>query len=136
MPSRGVIEPDRAYEYPPPGLLLVFEGEKWDQSRTPPELQRDDPGDVPVRPIAVAGVIAAVEELYIVSFAKDAPPESFEERPDWPWEYDLRSLHARLSAVRMESDLHLLLDLPWPVYVGGYTAFAYGLAHVFGVPYK
>jgi hypothetical protein len=36
----------------------------------------------------------------------------------------------------MESDLQLVVDLPWPVYIGGFTAFAYGLAHVFGGPYK
>jgi hypothetical protein len=56
--------------------LLAFECEKHDESRTPRELRKDDPGDIPVRPIAVAGVVAAVEELYIVSFAKDAPPPS------------------------------------------------------------
>lgn len=136
MPRRGIVQSDRAYDYPPPGLLLVFGCEKWDQSRTPKKLRKEDPGDVPVRPLAVAGVISVVEELYVVSFAKDAPPPSYAKRPDWAWEYDLGSLQARLSAVRMESDLHLLLDLPWPVYVGGFTAFTYGLAHVFGVPYK
>ena len=39
-----------------------------------------------------------------------------------------------LEGLTLESPLHVVLALPWHVYTVPFSAFAYGVAHVFGAP--
>jgi hypothetical protein len=121
---------------PPPGLLLVFESPSVhsDAPNLPPRVLRRV--DRPLRPIEVSAVLTGVEEIYLVSLMRDTPPPDAWRGSDWLWETHGRSLQVRLKAVRLESPLHVLLDLPWPVYATAFSGFAFGLAHVFGAPLR
>ena len=120
-----------------PGLHLVFEGEWYTPDPKLPESLRQSPGYwEPVRPIEVGVILFALEEIYLASIRGDLPPPDYRERPDWAAEANARSFTLRLASARMGSPLHLVLDLPAVLYVPTFTAFAYGLAHVLGVPYR
>ena len=49
------------------------------------------------------------------------------------WDYDAERLTVRLASVRFDERLEVILSLPWYVYMVPFSAFSYGLAHVFGV---
>jgi hypothetical protein len=87
----------------------------------------------PIRPIEVAAILTGVEEIFLVTLLRDAPPPDHRGR-DWAWEYDAQSLQIQLTGLELASRLRLLLTLPWHVYTVPFSAFAYGLAHVFGAP--
>jgi hypothetical protein len=101
-----------------PRMLLVF--------------QSMGPGDA-IRPVQVAAVLSSLEEIFLATLLRDAPPPDHQRR-EWVWDYDAQSLHVRLVGLRLESPLHVLLALPWHVYTVPFSAFAYGVAHVFGAP--
>jgi hypothetical protein len=102
-----------------------------------PESLRRSPGYwQPVRPVEVGVISSTVEEIYLASIRGDLPPADYRERPDWAVEANARSFTLRLASVRMGSPLHLVIDLPSLLYVPTFTAFAYGLAHVLGTPYR
>jgi hypothetical protein len=101
-----------------PRMLLVFE--------------TVGPGEV-IRPVQVAAVLSSLEEIFLVTLLRDAPPPDHRRR-EWVWDYDAQSLHVRLAGLRLESPLQVLLALPWHVYTVPFSAFAYGVAHVFGAP--
>jgi hypothetical protein len=101
-----------------PRMLLVF--------------QSMGPGDA-LRPVQVAAVLSSLEEIFLATLLRDAPPPDHQRR-EWVWDYDAQSLHVRLVGLRLESPLHVLLALPWHVYTVPFSAFAYGVAHVFGAP--
>ena len=98
-------------------MLLVFEGVG---------------ADGPIRPVQVAAVLRALEEIFLAPFCATRP------RPITPARMGLglrrQSLHIGLAGLRLESPLQVLLALPWHVYTGPFSAFAYGVAHVFGPP--
>src|ERR1700685_815512 len=48
---RGDVAVGEAYEYPPPGLLLIFHAGRWDEEGLPSTLRPDDDTTVPVRPV-------------------------------------------------------------------------------------
>jgi hypothetical protein len=85
------------------------------------------------RPVEVATILAGLEEIFLVTLLRDAPPPNHRGR-EWALDYDAQSLHVRLAGVRFGSPLEVLLSLPWHVYTLPFSAFAYGIAHVFGVP--
>jgi hypothetical protein len=89
--------------------------------------------DAPIRPAEVAAVLSSLEEIFLVTLLRDAPPPDHRRR-DWIWDYDAESLHIALAALRLESRLEVVLALPWHVYTVPFSAFAYGVAHVFGAP--
>jgi hypothetical protein len=101
-----------------PRMLLVFEG--------------IGPGEA-LRPIQVAAVLSSLEEIFLVTLLRDAPPPDHARR-EWIWDYDAQSMHVRLEGLKLESPLQVLLALPWHVYTVPFSAFAYGVAHVFGAP--
>ena len=101
-----------------PQMLLVFEGMG---------------AAGPIRPVQVAAVLSGLEEIFLVTLLRDAPPPDHQRRA-WAWDYDAESLHIGLAGLRLESPLEILLALPWHVYTLPFSAFAYGLAHVFGAP--
>jgi hypothetical protein len=80
--------------------------------------------------------MTAIEEVYLASIRADLPPADYRQRPAWAAEADARSCTLRVETVRMSSPLQVLLDLPAPKYVSTFAAFAYGLGHVLGVPYR
>jgi hypothetical protein len=102
----------------PPRMLLVFD-----------RLATDDT----VRPIEVAAILSSLEEIFLVTLLRDAPPPDHRGR-EWSSDYDTQSMHIRLAGLRLESPLEILVSLPWHVYTLPFSAFAYGIAHVFGVP--
>jgi hypothetical protein len=102
----------------PPRMLLVFA-----------RAASDDP----VRPIEVAAILASIEEIFLVTLLRDAPPPDHRGR-DWAWDYDTQSLHIELTEVDLASVLRVLVTIPWHVYTVPFSAFAYALAHVFGAP--
>jgi hypothetical protein len=120
------------------GLQLTFEGEWYTPDpRLPKGLREISSGHwVPVRPIEVAVVLSTVEEIYFASIRGDLPPPDYRDRPHWAVEADARSLTMRLHSLRMGSPLHVILDMPATIYVSTFAAFAYGLGHIFGVPYR
>jgi hypothetical protein len=89
--------------------------------------------DEPVRPIEVAAVLTSLEEIFLVTLLRDAPPPDHRGR-DWAWDYDTQSLHIQLTGVDLAPTLRVLVTIPWHVYTVPFSAFAYGLAHVFGAP--
>jgi hypothetical protein len=89
--------------------------------------------DAPVRPIEVAEVLASVEEIFIVTLLREAPPPDHRWR-DWAWEYEVQALHIELSGLGLGLPLRVLVTLPWHVYSVPFSAFAYAIAHVFGAP--
>ena len=101
-----------------PRMLLVFEGMAPDE---------------PIRPVQVAAVLSALEEIFLVTLLRDAPPPDHRRR-DWALDYDAQSMHVGLDGLRLEPPLQILLALPWHVYTVPFSAFAYGVAHVFGAP--
>jgi hypothetical protein len=101
-----------------PRMLLVFEGL--------------DP-DEPIRPVQVATVLSALEEIFLVTLLRDAPPPDYRHRA-WVWDYDAQSMHVGLDGLRLDSPLQIVLALPWHVYTVPFSAFTYGVAHVFGAP--
>jgi hypothetical protein len=101
-----------------PRLLLVFEG------LGPDEL---------VRPAHAAAVLTALEEIFLVTLLRDAPPPDHARR-EWALDYDASDVHIGLDGLTLESPLHVVLALPWHVYTVPFSAFAYGVAHVFGAP--
>jgi hypothetical protein len=102
----------------PPRMLLVFNGVA---------------PDAPIRPVEVAAVLSSLEEIFLVTLLRDAPPPDYRER-EWIWDYDAQSLHVRLAGLSLETPLRVTLAVPWHVYTVPFSAFAYGLAHVFGPP--
>lgn len=120
-----------------PGFELVFEPE-WHTSnpRLSEELRRGEGHWDYVRPVEAGAVLWAIEEIYLASILNDLPPEDYRERPEWAAEADPRSLTLRLHSLRMGSPLHVIVDIPSAIYVPTFAAFCYGLAHVFGVPYR
>jgi hypothetical protein len=78
-------------------------------------------------------VLSSLEEIFLVTLLRDAPPPDHQRRA-WVWDYDAESLNVGLAGLRLESPLEILLALPWHVYTVPFSAFAYGLAHVFGAP--
>jgi hypothetical protein len=99
-------------------MLLVFEGLA---------------GDELVRPAQVAAILTALEEIFLVTLQRDAPPPDHPRR-EWVLDYDAQAMNVRLAGLTLESPLHVLLALPWHVYTVPFSAFAYGVAHVFGPP--
>jgi hypothetical protein len=89
--------------------------------------------DAPVRPIEVAAVLSAIEEIFLVTLLRDAPPPDHRGR-DWAWDYDAQAQHIELSGIELGSPLRVLVSLPWHVYSVPFSAFAYAVAHVFGAP--
>jgi hypothetical protein len=102
----------------PPRMLLVFD-----------RVATDDA----IRPIEVAAILSSLEEIFLVTLLRDAPPPDHRGR-EWAWDYDTQSLHIRLAGLQLASPLEILVSLPWHVYTLPFSAFAYGIAHVFGVP--
>jgi hypothetical protein len=100
-----------------PRMLLVFD-------RT----QED-----PIRPVQVGAVLSSLEEIFLVTLLRDAPPPDHHGR-DWAWDYDAQSLHINLAGLTFGSPLQVLVGLPWHAYTLPFCAFAYGIAHVFGAP--
>ena len=78
-------------------------------------------------------MLSSVEEIFLVTLLRDAPPPDHRRR-EWVWDYDAETLNVGLAGLRLESRLEILLALPWHVYTVPFSAFAYGLAHVFGPP--
>lgn len=101
-----------------PRMLLVFEG-----------LSPDEP----IRPAQVAATLTALEEIFLVTLLRDAPPPDHARR-EWALDYDAQGLQIALERLTLDSPLHVLLALPWHVYTVPFSAFAYGVAHVFGAP--
>jgi hypothetical protein len=101
-----------------PRMLLVFEGVGAGEA---------------IRPIQVAAVLSTLEEIFLATLLRDAPPPDHRRR-EWVWDYDAKSMHVELAGLRLESPLRVLLALPWHVYTVPFSAFAYGVAHVFGAP--
>lgn len=110
--------PDPARDDETPHMLLVFDGVGADE---------------PIRPVQVAAVLAALEEIFVVTLLGDTPPPDYRER-DWVWNYDAQAMHVRLDGLHLDSTLQVFLALPWHVYTVPFSAFAYGVAHVFGPP--
>ena len=92
------------------------------------------PGDA-LRPVQVAAVLSSLEEIFLVTLLRDAPPPDYRNR-EWVWDYEAEGLNVRLAGVVLEPRLEVVLTLPWYVYTVPFAAFAYGLAHVFGVPIR
>jgi len=89
----------------------------------------------PVRPIEAAAVLTSIEEIFLVTLLRDAPPPDHRGR-DWAWDYDTQALHVELTGIDLGPTLAMtvLVTLPWHVYTVPFSAFAYGLAHVWGSP--
>ena len=91
----------------------------------------------PIRPIEVAAVLTALEEIFLATLLRDAPPRDHRGR-DWAWDYDAQSVHIQLAGVELGREprgrLRVLVAIPWHVYTVPFSAFAYGIAHVFGAP--
>lgn len=120
-----------------PGLRLTFEPEWWPTDPKLPPQFRLRPGTWSfVRPGDVGVVMTAIEEIYLASIRADLPPADYRERTSWAMEANPRSLTLRVDSLRMGSPLQVLLDLPATFYVPTFAAFAYGLGHVLGVPYR
>ena len=79
----------------------------------------------PLRPVQVAAVLSGLEEVFLVTLLRDAPPPDHRRR-EWAWDFDAQSLHIVLAGLRLESPLDILLALPWHVYTVPFSAFAYG----------
>lgn len=109
--SAGLPAPDA------PRMLLVFERA----------------GDEPIRPVQVAAILSSLEEIFLVTLLRDAPPPDHRGR-EWAWDYDTQSMHIRVEGLTLTSSLQLLVGLPWHAYTLPFSAFAYGIAHVFGTP--
>jgi hypothetical protein len=103
----------------PPRMLLAFA-----------RAATDDPV---VRPIEVAAVLNAIEEIFLVTLLRDAPPPDHRGR-DWAWDYETQALHIEIAGLDVGPPLRVLVTLPLQVYSVPFSAFAYGLAHVFGAP--
>jgi hypothetical protein len=86
-----------------------------------------------VRPVHVAAALSGLEEIFLVTLLRDAPPPDHRRR-EWVWDYDAQALHIQLAGLRLASPLEILLALPWHVYTVPFSAFSYGVAHVFGAP--
>jgi hypothetical protein len=86
-----------------------------------------------VRPVHVAAALSSLEEIFLVTLLRDAPPPDHRGR-EWASDYDAQSLHVRLEGLAFGPSLEILLALPWHVYTVPFSAFAYGVAHVFGAP--
>ena len=99
-------------------MLLVFEGMGADEL---------------VRPAQVAAVLTALEEIFLVTLLRDAPPPDHRGASGRSTTTP-ESLQIGLDGAALESPLHILLALPWHVYTVPFSAFAYGVAHVFGAP--
>ena len=99
-------------------MLLVFEG-----------LGADEP----IRPAQVAAVLTALEEIFLVTLLRDAPPPDHARR-EWALRLRRPGVQIGLEGLTLESPLHVVLALPWHVYTVPFSAFAYGVAHVFGAP--
>jgi len=112
----------------PPGLLLEFTEPGYEDM--PPQLRYPVPADV-------AAVLTTVEAIYnvtVLNFPTPTPGEDGEL--EWLRRYSARSRRLGVRAIRMESPLQILLELPWPVYATGFAGLAYGISHVLGVPYR
>jgi hypothetical protein len=101
-----------------PRMLLVFDG-----------VGAEDL----VRPAEVAAVLMALEEIFLVTLLRDAPPSDHTRR-EWALDFEPDSAQIGLEGLTLESSLHLVLALPWHAYTVPFSAFAYGVAHVFGAP--
>lgn len=120
-----------------PGLLLTFEPEWFPtDSKLPPQFQHRLGSWGYVRPGDVGVVMTAIEEVYLASIRADLPPRDYRENTSWAMEADPRSATLRVDTIRMGSPLQVLLDMPSTLYVPTFAAFAYGIAHVLGVPYR
>jgi hypothetical protein len=86
-----------------------------------------------VRPVQVAAALSSLEEIFLVTLLRDAPPPDHRRR-DWASDYAAQSLHIRLEGLALGASLEIVLALPWHVYTVPFSAFAYGVAHVFGAP--
>ena len=114
--SEGVTAGRHAAE--PPEMVLVFEVA---------------PADERVRPAHVGALLSSIEEIFLVTLLRDAPPPDYHGR-EWVWDYDAEGLTVRLARTRFDEQLEVVLSLPWYVYTVPFSAFAYGVAHVFGAP--
>ena len=101
-----------------PRMLLIFEGLDADEL---------------IRPAQVAAVLTALEEIFLVTLLRDAPPPDHARR-EWALDYDAQAVQIGLEGLTLESPLHVELALPWHAYTVPFSAFAYGVAHVFGAP--
>lgn len=120
-----------------PGLRLTFEPEWFPTDRElPPQLQHGPGTWGYVRPGDVGVVLTAIEEIYLASIRADLPPPNYREHTSWAMEANPRSLTLSVDSIRMGSPLQVLLDLPSTFYVPTFAAFAYGIGHVLGVPYR
>jgi hypothetical protein len=102
----------------PPRMLLVFDGV--------------GAGEL-IRPAEVAAVLTALDEISLVTLLRDAPPPDHARR-EWALDYDAEAAPLGLEGLTLESRLHVVLALPWHAYTVPFSAFAYGVAHVFGAP--
>jgi hypothetical protein len=101
-----------------PRMLLVFDGVGADEL---------------VRPAQVAAVLTALEEIFLVTLMRDAPPPDHTRR-EWALDYEAETAQIELEGLTLASPLHVVLGLPWHAYTVPFSAFAYGIAHVFGAP--
>jgi hypothetical protein len=86
-----------------------------------------------LRPVQVAALLSSLEEIFLVTLLRDAPPPDHQGR-EWAWDYHAQSLHIRLAGLTLSSPLHVLIALPWHAFTLPFSSFAYGIAHVFGAP--
>ena len=101
-----------------PRMVLVFDGLGADEL---------------VRPAHVAAILTALEEIFLVTLLRDAPPPDHPRR-EWALGYDTEAAQVGLEGLTLDPPLHVLLALPWHVYTVPFSAFTYGVAHVFGAP--
>ena len=101
-----------------PRMLLIFDGLGADEL---------------IRPAQVAAVLTALDEIFLVTLLRDAPPPDHARR-EWALDYDEQAVQIGLDGLTLESPLHVVLALPWHAYTVPFSAFAYGVAHVFGAP--
>jgi hypothetical protein len=120
-----------------PGLLLTFEPRWWPTDPTLPKGLRTRPGTWGrVRPPDVGVIMTAIEEIHLASIRADLPPPDYRENVEWAMGIEARSSTLSVDRIRMGSPLQVLLELPPPVYVSTFSAFAFSLSYVLGVPYR
>jgi hypothetical protein len=83
-----------------PRMLLIFEGLDADEL---------------IRPAQVAAVLTALDEIFLVTLLRDAPPPDHARR-EWALDYDSQAVQIGLEGLSLESPLHVVLALPWHAY--------------------
>jgi hypothetical protein len=109
-----------------PRLLLEFERPYWVYTPSPRPTRA-------IRPVDVAAVLTTLEAIYLVTALAIPPPEAEQGELEWVREQKDR---LRVKALRMESPLQILLEVPWPIHAAAFGSLAYGVSYVLGVPYR